>query len=94
MLLKEIRGRKANINRWEALKQLDWVKDAEVIEWISKVTNPRFFSSRTPEDIVDYAKEAIEEKKFEEVALRWEEMKRQEKEAWEEGICQDAKAEA
>ena len=77
MILKDLAGKKANAVRWEALKLLDWEKDAEIIERISMVANPRFFSSRTPEDVVDYARKAIEEEKnYEKMYEEYEEWKR------------------
>lgn len=59
LALREIRGKKANQVRWETLKLLDWEKDAAVIQKVMEVTNPLFFSSRTPEDCVAYVREQI-----------------------------------
>lgn len=59
MILRELRGKKANKNRWEALKMLDWEKDYDVIEKIFSVTNPIFFSKRTPKQIISEIKEEI-----------------------------------
>ncbi len=58
--LQELRGKKANRNRWEALKMLDWEKDFLIIQRIFSVKNPRFFSSRTPEEVISSIKEDIE----------------------------------
>ena len=60
MVLQKLRGKKANINRWEALKMLDWEKDIEIIERIFGVQNPIFFSKRTPEQAIEAIKEKIE----------------------------------
>lgn len=59
MILRELRGEKANKNRWEALKMLDWEKDYDVIEKIFSVTNPIFFSKRIPEQIISEIKKEI-----------------------------------
>lgn len=58
--LQELRGKKANHNRWEALKTLDWEKDFLIIQKIFSVKNPQFFSSRTPEEVLSSIKEDIE----------------------------------
>ncbi len=59
LALREIRGKKANKVRWDALKLLDWEKDAAVIQRIMEVTNPLFFSRRTPEEVVAEIREKI-----------------------------------
>lgn len=64
LCLRKMNGKKANSNRWETLRLLDWERDAEIIEWISTVTNPNFFTSHSPEQAIAYAKESIEEKKL------------------------------
>ena len=60
MNLIEIRGKKANKNRWNALKTLDWEKDFQIIEKIFCIKNPLFFSSRTTEEIIAWVKEQLE----------------------------------
>ena len=64
MRLMEIRGKKANEIRWNALKLLDWEKDHDVIGSIMSITNPRFFSSRTPEECINQIRKDIEFRKF------------------------------
>ncbi len=59
LAFKDIRGKKANIVRWEALKLLDWEKDAKVIKEIMEAPNPLFFSRRTPEECVKYMRDKI-----------------------------------
>lgn len=59
MNLVNIRGQKANKNRWDALKTLDWDGDKKVIERIFSVTNPLFFSSRTVEEIISSIHEEL-----------------------------------
>ncbi len=59
LALRDIRGKKANKVRWEALKLLDWEKDAKVIKEIMQASNPTFFSSRTPEECVKYMRDKI-----------------------------------
>lgn len=39
---------------------LDWEKDFLIIQQIFSVTNPLFFSSRTPEEIISSVKDDIE----------------------------------
>lgn len=60
LTLRNIRGKKANKIRWDALKLLDWEKDAKEIEFIAQVSNPLFFSKRTPDAVVEKAREEIE----------------------------------
>lgn len=64
MIMREIRGKKANENRWNALKLCDWAKDQRVIERIFNTTNPLFFSNRTPQEIIDAIKQEIVEDDF------------------------------
>lgn len=64
MTLKEIRGKKANAQRWEALKMLDWDKDQEIIKAIFEITNPLFFSSRTTNEIIETVQKNVDYDKF------------------------------
>lgn len=65
LTLRNIRGKKANKIRWDALKLLDWEKDAEEIKRIAQASNPTFFSCRTPEAVVEEVRNKIElEKTF------------------------------
>jgi len=65
LTLRNIRGKKANKIRWDALKLLDWEKDTKEIEQIAQVSNPTFFSCRTPEAVVEEVRKTIElEKRF------------------------------
>lgn len=59
MTLKELRGKKANTQRWEALKMLNWDKDQEIIKAIFEITNPLFFSNRTPNEIIETVRKDI-----------------------------------
>lgn len=71
MNLIVIRGKKANKNRWNALKALDWEKDFRVIEEIFGITNPLFFSSRTTDEIIACVKEKLEyEEKMREYEIK------------------------
>lgn len=70
MTLKEIRGKKANTQRWEALKMLDWGEDQEIIKAIFEITNPLFFSSRTPKEIIQKVREDTDYDNFTEEYLR------------------------
>lgn len=63
MKLFDIRSKKANKNRWEALKTLDWERDFEIIEEIFKITNPLFFSSRTTDEIITHIKDDLDFKR-------------------------------
>lgn len=77
LFLHKMNGRKANLNRWETLKLLDWEKDAEIIEWICAVKNPNFFISHNPEQAITYARDDIEQKKlFEKNYKKYEEWKK------------------
>lgn len=59
LVLRKIKGNKANKIRWDALRMLDWEKDYPVIEKIFSATNPLFFSKRTPEQVVEEAREKV-----------------------------------
>ena len=48
---QEFKSKEANIKRWELLKTYNWESDFEAMQYIANVTNYKFFTSRTIEQL-------------------------------------------